>query len=253
MKTVKTKFVLLVVLTLFYLLSCSTYSQDLPKKRPADVQISYNEDGGMMLASKNYFISEDSSYYSDQMFDASNKVYFDVVSQELDELYAVFYNNNFGNISTYEEQVYDRGGNSVSIKWNGEEMIVSNSGFSFVNDDCSEQYGAVINAIQELVDSKVSEMKRDFVIKLDEGIKSSGKTVNILLDNSLLYSSDNISEKDSIICRLLNGNHTVKVNIYDKGNISDGKSIDGDLWVIEVSKDRKDMIIYLDGEDIKWR
>ena len=144
------------------------------------------------------------------MYDARNKKYFNVSPEELDKLYKIFYENDFGKIKTFEKKVYDRGGNTVSISWKGERISKSNSGISFIEKEWQEEYGDVVSAIRKLVDSKTNELKINFTLKLDTSIINPDKITNITIDADFTYYSARDGIKETISLNLLPGEHNVQ-------------------------------------------
>ena len=171
----KSGVLLVLLLTALNFYSCSTFSQILPEKRPGNVVFYYSESGGMLPVGKNYFISADSSFANYYIYEARNKTCFSVSTEELDKLYKIFYKNDFGKIKTFEEMVYDRGGNTVSISWKGERISKSNSGILFIEKEWQEEYGVIASAIRKFVDSKINELKINFILKLDTSILNLDK------------------------------------------------------------------------------
>ena len=94
----------------------------LPDIRPADIRFRYSLSGGMMYYSEEIFICKDSCFYSINNGGYISKVYFKMTSDVMDKLYLVFKNNDFDEIESYEEKVYDRGGESISLNWDGHDL-----------------------------------------------------------------------------------------------------------------------------------
>jgi hypothetical protein len=202
----------------------------------------------MLPVGKNYFISADSNYANYFIYDARNKTYFNVSNRELDELYKVFYDNEFGNILTFEEMVYDRGGNSVSISWKGERINVSNSGISFIEKKWQKEYSAIVSALKDLISSKIEDIKVNFTLRIDTSIINLKKTTNITIDDDFTYYSARDGVKDNVGLRLLPGEHNFRVYLLNKG----GKpgTFAGNHFVLEVEEDMNDVTLYIDGKEI---
>ncbi len=245
-------FVLFLTALNFY--SCSTFSQILPKKRPVDVMFTYSESGGMLPVGKNYFVSADSSFANYYIYDAKNKVYFHVSPEELDKLYKVFYENDFGKIKTFEEMVYDRGGNTVSISWKDERLSKSNSGISFIEKEWQEEYGVVVSAIRKLVTLKTNELKINFTLKIDTSIINLDKITNITIDDDFTYYSARDGIKDEQNLNLLPGEHNIQAYIMNKDETNyKNKVFASKHFVLDINEDTNVLNLYVEGKKIKWR
>ena len=107
----------------------------LPDKRPEDIRFHYTVSGGMMYYMEDIFISKDSCYYKINDGGSVTRVNFKLSDAEIDKLYVLFRDNSFDEIDSYEEKVYDRGGESISLSWKpGKQTSVSNSGMNFIKE-----------------------------------------------------------------------------------------------------------------------
>ncbi|MBL7128386.1 MAG: hypothetical protein ISS16_05300 [Ignavibacteria bacterium] len=250
----KSGVLLILMLTALNFNSCYTFSQILPEKRPDDVVFFYSESGGMLPVGKNYLISADSSFANYYIYDARNKTYFNVSLEELDKLYKVFYKNDFGKIKTFEEMVYDRGGNTVSISWKGERISKSNSGISFIEKEWKEEYSAIVSAIRELVDSKINKLKINFTLKIDTSIVNLDKITKITIDDDFTYYSARDGVKDSINLNLLPGEHNVQAYLMTSGESElQSKVFASKHFVLDITQETNVINLYVEEKEIKWR
>ena len=248
----KSAVLLILMLTALNFYSCSTFSKILPEKRPKDVVFNYNEDGGMLPVGKNYFISADSSFANYYMYDARNKIYFNVSTEELDELYNIFYKNDFDKIKTFEEMVYDRGGNKVSISWKGEKIYKSNTGISFIEKEWQEEYRVILSAIGKLVAPKINELKINFTLKIDTSIINLDKVTKIIIDDDITYYSSKDGIKDSISLNLIPGEHNVRVSVTNKEETDyKNKVFASKHFVLDIKEETNVINLYFEGKEIK--
>lgn len=250
----KSGVIIVLMLTALNFYSCSTFSQILPEKRPGNVVFKYNEDGGMLPVGKNYFISADSSFANYYIYDARNKTYFNASPEELDELYSIFYKNDFGKIKTFEEMVYDRGGNNVTISWKDEKIYKSNSGISFIEKEWQEEYRVIVSAIGKLVNSKLEKLKINFTLKIDTSIINLEMITNITIDDDFTYYSARDGIKDSLNLNLLPGEHNVQAYIMNKEE-SDFKSkvFASKHFALDINGETNVINLYVEGKEIKWK
>ena len=190
----------------------------LPDKRPDDIRFRYSQSGGMMYYSEEIFISKDSSYYSINDGGAITKAYFKMSSQELDKLYSVFKDNNFDEIDSYEEKVYDRGGESIYLNWDRSKYAhVSNSGMSFIKDSWKSEWTACSNAIENIGKDEIEKQKKDYSIIMDNSLFGKEFYMQINLKvvvplSTLLAERD--SDKEIVrTIKLSPGNHRAIVTL----------------------------------------
>ncbi len=190
----------------------------LPNTRPDDIQFSYSQSGGMMYYSENIFISKDSCYYKINDGGAVTKVYFKMTSAELDKLYSVFKENDFDEIDSYEEKVYDRGGESISLSWKpGKHTSVSNSGMNFIKDSWHKEWKVCRDAIEKIGNDEMEKQKKEYIISFDRSLL--GKEIymqinrDVVVPKSMLMSeSDQESEIQKVV-RLSPGYHNASVTL----------------------------------------
>ena len=192
----------------------SCKSQPLPENRPTDMQIIYSEDGGMLDKGKTVFISGDSSYVMFRSNGAENKIYMIFRKAQLDSLYGIFKKNDFPGINVYqEEEVYDRGGTSIILKWGKERITKLNTGMSFVTEGSQAEYTNIKDAINSMAESFLKQMERNFAVELDSSITSTGDYVTINMDDEWNYSSSESGMKDTLALKVLDGQHSFSVVI----------------------------------------
>ena len=190
----------------------------LPDKRPDDIRFSYSQSGGMMYYSENIFISKDSCYYKINDGGAVTKVYFKLTSAELDKLYDVFKNNDFDEIDSYEEKVYDRGGESISLNWKpGKQVNISNSGMTFIKESWQKEWNACSNAIETIGKSEMEKQKKDYAITFDGSLL--GKEIymqinrDVVVPKSTLMSESDLESEIQKIVKLSPGWHNASITI----------------------------------------
>ncbi|MFC2092314.1 hypothetical protein ACFLSV_00300 [Bacteroidota bacterium] len=243
---------LILMITALNFYSCSTFSQILPEKRPDDVVFFYSESGGMLSVGKNYIISADSSFTNYYMYDARNKIHFNASPEEVDELYNIFYKNDFDKIKTFEEMVYDRGGNKVSISWKGEKIYKSNTGISFIEKEWQEEYRVILSAIGKLVALKINKLKINFTLKIDTSIINLDKITKIIIDDDITYYSSKDGIKDSINLNLIPGEHNVRVSVTNKEETDyQNKVLQVSIPFLDINEETNVINFYVEGKEIK--
>ncbi len=218
----------------------------LPENRPQNIRFSYSLSGGMMYYSENIFISKDSCFYSINFGGTVSRVNFKLSESELDKLYRVFVENRFDKIKTYEEMVYDRGGESISLNWGkGNIARVSNSGITFVKDSWSAEWNACLRAMVTLAKDRMNEQLKTYEIKLDSSL--FGKECYIQINQNIVFpKSKLIAERDDekeIIkhVKLSPGYHRASVTV---GKYSKGININADSTTA--------LIISLENDSLRY-
>ncbi len=218
----------------------------LPEKRPDDIRFRYSESGGMMYYSEEIFISKDSCFYSINDGGAITKAYFKMTSAELDKLYSVFKENNFDEIESYEEKVYDRGGESISLNWDRSKYAnVSNSGMSFIKDSWRKEWSACSDAIEKIGKDELEKQKKDYNVIMDKTLfgKEFYMQINlkVVIPLSTLLAEHDYDNEIIRTVKLSPGNHRSIITL--------GKA----TYNIPVSTDTtKGLRMYLANDSLKY-
>lgn len=204
-----------------FLCAKSTGSSDnspLPDKRPDDMYFSYTLDGGMMYYSENIFISKDSCFYKIGDGGAVTRANFRLTPGELDKLYSIFKENNFDEIESYEEKVYDRGGESISLSWKtGKHVNVSNSGMNFIKDSWKQEWSACSNAMEKIAAEHMEAQKKPYEIKFDGSL--FGKEIymqinrDVVVPKSTLMAEHDFDKDITRSIKLSPGSHNSSVTV----------------------------------------
>lgn len=144
-------------ITFFIFSSCMIPREDHPTIReslPENFKIQYLRHSGMLPDYENMILTRDSCliiYVTDKQVDT---VKFSLPENKLKNLYDLFIENEFSKIETSIEEVYDRGGETISLSWkNGRSKKIekSNSGRSFVTDQWIGRWNNIVNELKKIV------------------------------------------------------------------------------------------------------
>lgn len=189
-------------------------------ENPEKLTIEWSDGGGMLPEGENIYISKDSSYWSMWRLDYEQKIYFTTSSEEMDQLYQAFLDNDFDKINLIEEQeVYDRGGTSIRLIADGKYFDKNNSGMTFVHENSWDEYNAVSNAIYSFAKKKTEWSKIPVKVKLSNSLLNSNYLIYINVNDRTIYNSDRDSapaEKDTMLYAAPNG---FDVMLYRKDSI----------------------------------
>ena len=246
------KYLILAVINITFIFSgfiCAKNTDDnspLPEMRPENITFSYSQSGGMLYYSENIYISKDSCFYKINDGGAVTRVNFKLTDSELDKLYTVFYENDFDEIISYEEKVYDRGGESISLSWKpGKHSQVSNSGMTFVKESWQKEWNNCVNAIEKIAKSEMEKQMKNYEIYFDNTL--FGKEIYMQINRDVVFPkgiliSEKSNDEDFIkIISLSPGFHNASITV--------GKSYN----TIKINADStKSLRLYLVNDSLKY-
>lgn len=142
----------------------------LPTKRPVDIVINAGlSTGGMMPTGKGFQIltriAGDQSSLTFIGGDTPNTTNFKVTSQELDDLYRVFMNNEFNEITLNNEVTHDAGSSVVSVSWGNYTIRKGTDGTGTIAPQWQKKFDAILFAINELATKKTNQEKNDMLTR----------------------------------------------------------------------------------------
>jgi hypothetical protein len=144
---------LALVLMLIFCSWLPAQQNGLPAIRPADFTLSFHFDGGMSYHFEEITITKDSCI---SKVNEQGKILvcrFKLSASALDSLYAMLQQNQFTQIEYRSGgQVYDRGGEKITIGWNNNQQryTVNDSQNSFVQKAWFVKWNAIIDYVTRL-------------------------------------------------------------------------------------------------------
>lgn len=233
---------------------CHMPGTKLPTMMPKDLTIELYEGGGMQNKSETIFLSIDSSYVEYNNYGARNKIYLAISKTELEQLYSVFFDNNFGGILTKEEETHDRGGTSVSLRWNDNYVHKNNSGSTYISNADEDNYKTVVDAIYNLVNLKINVQKQDLTIILDKSITDLNKIISYSINETDSYNSEQDSLKEKKLIRILSGHH--HLDVYLTNNTQPSYMRQNHAYLqekINIEKKHSSLLLYFENDSIKYK
>lgn len=245
------KYLTIAIINIAFIFSgfiCAKSSGDnsrLPDSRPADITFSYSQSGGMMYYSENIYISKDSCFYKINDGGAITRVDFKLSDSELDKLYAVFSDNRFDEIDTYEEKVYDRGGESISLSWKpGKHAKVSNSGMNFVESSWSKEWNNCVNAIEKIAKGEMEKQLKNYEIIFDRSLH--GKELYMQINRDVVF------KKGKLISEISSDNNFVKIVMLSPGHHNASVTVDKSYNTIKINSDStKSLRLFMVNDSLK--
>lgn len=217
----------------------------LPEKRPDNITFSYSQSGGMMYYSENIYISKDSCFYKINDGGAISRVDFKLSDSELDKLYAVFRDNRFDEIDTFEEKVFDRGGESIYLSWKpGKYAKISNSGMSFVQSSWSKEWNNCVNAIEKIGKDEMEKQLKNYEIIFDKSLY--GKELYMQINRDIVF------KKGKLISEISSDDNFVKIVKLSPGYHNASVTVDKSYNTFKINSDStKSLRLYMVNDSLK--
>jgi|GEM_PF-6558141 len=188
---------------------------ELPEQRPADLSISLHGDGGMLPEGYSYELGKDSCVAAYHDGESRHRFRFTLRPGEWDTLYQLFRRQRFDRIRTHDEEIYDRGGSSLSLRWKEQQFAKSNSGMSVVNEGWQDNYRFCREAVESLVRGKLNEQKKNVTLHFNHTLFRSGfrweLQVEAVADTYPEKYDVYYGDQDSLVLRLLPGAHRLLI------------------------------------------
>lgn len=198
------------LLTLLFLVACGSR---MPEKRPSDFYLYYSDGGGMMPYGIELTVDDQTA--TQEIFNegVTVQITYQLTADEADTLYQTLVENRLDRIQTYdEEEVYDRGGTSVSVTADGEAFQVSDAGLTFVRDSWQAEYGGVLDGIAQVMERPFGTVATQLLIVWDDSFSMSGTTLHLYMDGDFAsLTSEASSNQASIVTNRVNGRYFVEI------------------------------------------
>jgi hypothetical protein len=142
--------------------------------------IEMDDGGGMLPIWYNVYISKDSAFWSYERYRHETKITWIPTDDELKKLSEDLHSNNFRKIeSDCENEVYDRGGRSFSIKIGKENYKINNSGNCFIQEKWGENYKNINVSINNYVNKKIEAQMLKLPIKISPALLNAGYDITV--------------------------------------------------------------------------
>ncbi|MBN2894217.1 MAG: hypothetical protein JXL97_20265 [Bacteroidales bacterium] len=210
------------IISLLLIFGCETKTKEMAKSNlPKDIkniEITWNENGGMLFYIENVKFTKDSCSYEKNIDGAIQHANFTISEKQLEDLYSVFVKNEFDLIKTYQQPVTDRGGSSITLKVNEQNFSVSNAGSSFIEKEYSKNYNGVESEILKLTKEEVDKQKKEITISFDETITNSEQKIKLFINRDIVFDEQAFGGFQPITVKLLNDNNifVVTFNITEE-------------------------------------
>lgn len=164
----------------------------LPATRPPGFSLTYGVSGGMLPRASTLTVAEKSCSYSSYFNGTTKTISFQMSRTELDELYKALIDNKFDQIETFEEEVYDRGGNTIAVSWRGGDCSISNSGLTFIATQWADQWNRILDRVERIRAREVASHSVTTTFVADPSIY--GLSITLALDEETL-AQDSLVQK----------------------------------------------------------
>lgn len=208
----------LLLVLLISITSCKLLNK--PPKQPKLISIEWNKSGGMMPLYTKAQLSEDSCVWKNYNGITLQQSTFNLSKDELNELYLVFYANQFTKIESSKQEVLDRGGSDILINVDGKKYELLNSGTNFITDEYKTNYNEIENAIIKKCNEANKKLNKSFTLNLDESITSSKHNIVLYIDNREVYNEQKSEEFTTVTHSTQSNSLHFKILIMQKSNAS---------------------------------
>ena len=144
----------------------------VPGERPADFEVTLDQDGGMNPESIRIEYDGPDSRFT--VFNQGTALFlgFEATSAQMDAAHALLTDNSFNTMQTRSIEAYDRGGWSVRARWEGESRSVSDAGMEEVRSLWSNEFSTIVSGLQKLVTQPNLPATTTYELRLDPSLNS---------------------------------------------------------------------------------
>lgn len=173
-----------IIALVLVLAGCSSLAPtQLPVERPSDFTVEIYESGGMLDQSTNWSISGSEASYLYRYNQLESSETFTVTPAQLDAIWGQLRAVRFDRIAENEEQdVYDRGGTTITVTYGDETIIKSDSGSTFISSSNGERFYTVSRMIIQIFDEYLQTREQTVAVDI---------SAELLPDMQWLYLNGN--------------------------------------------------------------
>ncbi len=133
-------------------------AETMPSKRPANAEFRYNFDGGMRPTYRWLEIRGHKGHVRGRHRRQKYDFRFKVAAATADRLWRLFRANRFTDIETRDGgKVYDRGGVTLVLGWDGKNVRVASSGRTFVERRWWPQFRVLRAAMEKILNAELKK------------------------------------------------------------------------------------------------
>jgi hypothetical protein len=248
------KKIIFIILPFFLLLvGCpkvpSDENSNSKEKLASDFEINLHKSGGMLPISEKLRISAEECSWTYWRYKNETVVKWKATTEELEGLMRTLNSKDFREItSRSEEEVYDRGGYSISIKNREKVSELDNSGRTFIEEKWIPSYNAIKKGILDYSNTKVFENKIYLHASLSKAVQESDLRIEVDFDGEMAYNSESTQINPFDGFKAFVGMNQVNLVSYYRDSVSryNGRVIfQQDMEWLEIEKTDKEVLIDL--------
>jgi len=214
-----------------------------------DFEISMYKDGGMIPESEKLKISKEECSWTYWRYKEETVVSWKASDEDLKGLMKLLKANSFRKIQTRkEDEVFDRGGYSITIKNDGRETVLDNSGLSFIEDKWASNFKNIKNGINDYSRTKVFENKIYLHASISKAVQESDLQIEVDFDGEMAYNSESTQINPFDGFKAFVGMNQVNLTSYYRDSVSryNGRVIfQQDMEWLEIEKTEREILIDL--------
>jgi hypothetical protein len=141
---------------------------------------------------------------------------FNVDEKKMKALIDVFLDNNFPTIKTTQKKVYDRGGNTITVRYRDTTIIISDAGGSFVADEDLQRFNNCVNAITKITTEEINKLTTTVYLNFDEQFTDMTHFANVSFSSSFIFVTDTVQAGKYYAVKLNKGTFDVYIDYFKR-------------------------------------
>ena len=203
--------------------ACGSLANSLPQTIPPDFALSLRQDGGMRPVSSTFSVTAGAdryqkSYYFDGQNVAADWAFF-IEPEPINRLYRMLRDCGLERITTHQEKIYDRGGQSLRLEFDEQILDIADSGMSLIEPEWTSQWQTALAAIEQRRAEVLAKTGASLTFTLSAPVSGCADFYLGLDDDSLYYQPD--AKAGPISVRLFPGQYVVTMRSAKSGWESD--------------------------------
>lgn len=190
---------------------------------PPDFSITLNQSQGMLADYSTIFISAEECYFKENDHQVERYTTFKLSPEQLNRIWQTLQDNDFEHIESEEKEIYDRGGISISVRHNGKNTRLDDSGMSVLKDKWRKSFYEIVSVIEEITHAALQKKKVHVQINIHPSI-ISGYDLEVFVHGGGMYDSEEEGKKNSLAMDLLPGDYMMSVVLHENAGPGSSKN-----------------------------
>ncbi|MGD1842555.1 MAG: hypothetical protein ACFB0B_16930 [Thermonemataceae bacterium] len=212
---------------------------------PEGFSVVVNQTDGMLPRYKKLQLSPEECYEEVSTYDVKRSVSFTLSSEQFLAIYRLFEENNFKEIKMRQEDVSDRGGATIDLRYNGKRVTKADAGQLFIEGQDKIAFDNILEGIWAIVTPPLQAQKIPITLTLDASLRKTDFVVSLQLNQDLNYQSTK-GIQSSFGLYLAEGTQVIVINVYTQANAALSKStIASEKLMVKVDDTNQEIVLQL--------